>query len=62
MKYFIIQKCGDRNKSGSYSLHSYSNCIISNNTSDRIQLLLIKYDNTEQTKKDSTNRRNAGNN
>lgn len=38
----IIQKCGDRDKEGTYSVHDYSNCIPANPMSDRGQLLLEK--------------------
>ena len=27
---FIVQKCGDRDKEGNYSVHDYSNCIPAN--------------------------------
>lgn len=36
----IIQKCGDRDKEGTYSVHDYSNCIPANPMSDRGQLLV----------------------
>lgn len=36
----VIQKCGDRDKDGNYSVHDYSNCIPSNPMSDRGQLLM----------------------
>lgn len=36
----VIQKCGDRDKDGKYSVHNYSNCIPSNPMSDRGQLLM----------------------
>ena len=38
----VIQKYGDRDKDGGYSVHDYSNCISSNSMSDRGQLLLDK--------------------
>lgn len=40
---FVIQKCGDRDKDGSYSVHDYSNCIPAHPMSDRRQLL-VEYD------------------
>lgn len=36
----VIQKCGDRDKEGTYSIHTYSNCIPSNPMSDRGQLIV----------------------
>ena len=36
----IVQKCGDRDKEGSYSVHDYSNCIPANPMSDRGQMLV----------------------
>ena len=36
----VVQKCGDRDKEGSYSVHDYSNCIPANPMSDRGQLLV----------------------
>lgn len=36
----VIQKCGDRDKDGTYSIHNYSNCIPANPMSDRGQLVL----------------------
>lgn len=35
----VVQKCGDRDKDGKYSIHSYSNCIPANPMSDRGQFL-----------------------
>lgn len=36
----VVQKCGDRDKEGSYSVHDYSNCIPANPMSDRGQMLV----------------------
>ena len=36
----VVQKCGDRDKEGCYSVHDYSNTIPANPMSDRGQLLL----------------------
>ena len=36
----VIQKCGDRDKSGTYSIHDYSNCIPANPMSDRGQMVV----------------------
>ena len=36
----VIQKCGDRDKEGSYSVHDYSNTIPANPMSDRGQMLV----------------------
>lgn len=36
----VIQKCGDRDKDGSISVHDYSNTIPANPMSDRGQLCL----------------------
>lgn len=36
----VIQKCGDRDKDGGYTVHNYSNCIPANPMSDRGQLLM----------------------
>lgn len=36
----VVQKCGDRDKEGTYSVHDYSNCIPANPMSDRGQLLV----------------------
>ena len=36
----IVQKCGDRDKEGSYSVHDYSNTIPANPMSDRGQMLV----------------------
>ena len=37
----VIQKCGDRDKEGTYSIHNYSNTIPSNPMSDRGQMLIM---------------------
>lgn len=36
----VVQKCGDRDKEGSYSVHDYSNTIPANPMSDRGQMLV----------------------
>lgn len=40
MESVVIQKVGDRDKDGNYSVHNYSNCLPVNPMSDRQQLLL----------------------
>lgn len=36
-----IQKCGDRDKKGTISIHDYANCIPANAMSDRGQTILL---------------------
>lgn len=46
----VIQKCGDRDKEGTISIHDYSNCIPANPMSDRGQMVLYE-DNSVCNKK-----------
>lgn len=38
--YLVVQKCGDRDKEGGYTVHDYSNCIPANPMSDRGQMVI----------------------
>lgn len=40
MERVIVQKCGDRDKEGGYTVHDYSNCIPANPMSDRGQMVV----------------------
>lgn len=44
----VVQKCGDRDKEGNYSVHDYSNTIPANAMSDRGQMIVESQDVTDK--------------